>query len=83
MSVVIPTTCRLGRVAEAGELVPCHKHGPSFWCYVQQDGSHLDLEACQCLSYPSHACPVDAHRARARAAAHHTFTARESHSHLG
>ena len=65
MSVTVRTTHAGRTVASARELVPCHKHGPSLWCYLQHDGSHLDIEACQCLSYPSHACPVDAHRAAA------------------
>jgi hypothetical protein len=65
MSVLAAKSDHAGHRDTVGELVPCHKHGPSLWCYVQSDGSHLDLEACLCLSYPSRSCPVDAHRAAA------------------
>ncbi|MBX5444534.1 hypothetical protein [Sphaerobacter sp.] len=46
-------------------VVPCAEHGTSAWCYIQEDGSHIDSDQCCCNLMPSAYCPVDAHRATA------------------
>ena len=52
-----------GAVMSQPKLITCHLHGPSLYCYVQRDGSHLDESACECQGsiYKPH-CPVDLHR---------------------
>jgi hypothetical protein len=47
-------------------MIPCTLHGPSAWCYVQRDGSHVDSERCVCGRRTSVNCPVDAHRFEAQ-----------------
>lgn len=46
----------------SGELIPCTEHGESSWCYIQDDGSHIDSEECRCFVHHSADCPVDEHR---------------------
>lgn len=48
-------------------VIPCTEHGTSAWCYVQEDGSHIDSDQCRCYLLPSAYCPVDAHRTSALA----------------
>lgn len=43
-------------------VVSCAEHGPSAWCYVQDDGSHVDSDRCRCFLIHDPSCPVDAHR---------------------
>lgn len=44
-------------------VISCAEHGTSAWCYIQDDGSHIDSDQCRCCLMPSEHCPVDVHRA--------------------
>ena len=46
-------------------MIPCTDHGPSAWCYIQDDQSHVDSEHCHCLWTGRADCAVDAHRGQA------------------
>ena len=46
-------------------MIPCNKHGQSNWCYIQDDGSHIDSERCDCFNEPSEDCPIDEHKHQA------------------
>ncbi len=41
--------------------VSCQIHG-YWWCYAQEDGSHVGIGACNCASFPTEECKVDLHR---------------------
>ena len=43
-------------------MVPCGQHGPSAWCYVMPDGSHVDSENCRCFRRTSRDCPAHGRR---------------------
>lgn len=62
-----PTGRATGTGSRAAGIIPCAKHGPSDWCYVQHDGSHIDSHQCRCFLIPSEYCPVDVHREAALA----------------
>lgn len=57
---------RFGVTPMSGEMVYCTEHGPSSWCYIQADGSHMDIKRCRCQWVPAPDCPVDAHRQEAK-----------------
>lgn len=47
-------------------MTPCKNHGPSAWCYVNPDGSHVDSESCRCFATKSMDCPVKEHSSEAK-----------------
>lgn len=34
-------------------MIPCNEQGPSAWCYMLRDGSHVDSEQCRCFQRKS------------------------------
>jgi hypothetical protein len=50
-------------------LIPCTEHGSSPYCYIQQNGTHINESKCTCRRssvYYSTCCPVDLHKIAAR-----------------
>lgn len=43
------------------DTVSCQIHG-YWWCYLQENGSHVGIGGCNCDSFPLEGCKVDLHR---------------------
>lgn len=44
------------------KVMRCAEHGKSAFCWVQDDGKHVDDSLCRCLTGSPARCPVDVHR---------------------
>ncbi len=43
-------------------FIKCGEHLPYLYCYLQDDGAHLQKDSCVCGSFPKEECPLDLHR---------------------
>lgn len=42
--------------------IECDQHPPRIYCYVQDDGTHLQRDSCICGFFENPGCPIDLHR---------------------
>lgn len=45
--------------------IECDQHPPYNFCYLQDDGTHVQKIVCVCGTYPRADCPIDLHRRQA------------------
>jgi hypothetical protein len=55
------TVFRRGRLVDR-KVVRCAGHGDSAFCWIQDDGKHIDDSLCRCLTGSPSNCPIDVHR---------------------
>ncbi len=54
-----------GRLVE-DRVLRCAEHGSAAFCWVQDDGTHIDDSLCRCLTESPAGCLVDVHRRDAK-----------------